>query len=71
MELSRNMAGNRPFNGRCGGVVYDALAPDKTYVNPFNPCLPDRASRTCTRHPNMGQSYGAVHVPGWEPAISN
>ena len=31
-----------------------------TCVNPFNPCLPDRYSRTCQRHPMIGARLRAV-----------
>ncbi|WP_084285529.1 IPT/TIG domain-containing protein [Solirubrobacter soli] len=71
MELSRNMAGNWPRNGNCGGrAVSDPAAPFKTYVNPFNPCLPDIYSRTCQRHPSMSAAY-APFIDQWEPKIRN
>jgi len=71
MELSRNMAGDWPVNGTCGGdATYDAAAPDTTYVNPFNPCLPDMYSRTCERHPKMAAGY-APFIAHWEPTIRN
>jgi IPT/TIG domain len=71
MELSRNMAGNWPLNGGCAGkAVYDPAAPFKTYVNPFNPCLPDPGSRTCQRHPMMAAPY-APFVDNWQPKIRN
>ncbi|MDA0166460.1 IPT/TIG domain-containing protein [Solirubrobacter ginsenosidimutans] len=71
MELSRNMAGNKPLNGVCGGsATYDASAPAETYVNPFNPCLPDVNSRTCQRHPMIGAAYGPFVEP-WQPKIRN
>jgi hypothetical protein len=52
-ELSRRDASGRPLQGRCkkgSGAVADP-APEKGFVNPFNPCLPYWDSRTCTRHP--------------------
>jgi hypothetical protein len=71
MELSRNMAGNWAPNGGCGGdATYDPLAPGKSYVNPFNPCLPDQYSRTCQRHPVIGAGY-APYIQHWEPKIRN
>jgi hypothetical protein len=71
-ELSRNMAGNTDFNATCGtgGSGWTPSAPAQTYVNPFNPCLPDRESRTCPRHPVMGQAY-APFIDHWEPLIAN
>jgi hypothetical protein len=42
MEMSRNMATGRPPGG--ADVSKD---PAFGRVNPFNPCLPDRGSRTC------------------------
>ena len=71
MELSRNMAGTRRQQGGCGGAgAYDAAAPPKTYVNPFNPCLPDQCSRTCQRHPMIGAAY-APFIDDWEPKVRN
>lgn len=71
MELSRNMAGNWLPNGTCGGSgTYDPAAPAKAYVNPFNPCLPDRYSRTCQRHPVIGEAYAPFLDP-WQPIIRN
>jgi IPT/TIG domain-containing protein len=71
MELSRSLAGHWARNGSCGRAgVYDAAAPSETYVNPFNPCLPDMYSRTCTLHPNMAASY-APFVENFKPVISN
>jgi hypothetical protein len=72
MELSRNMAGDWALNGVCGGQgTYDAAAPDKAYVNPFNPCLPDVRSRTCQRHPVIGGAGYAPYIYNWEPKIRN
>jgi hypothetical protein len=71
MELSRNMAGNWPTNGSCGGnATPDPFAPAKSYVNPFNPCLPDRQSRTCQRHPAFAAPY-APYIADWKPTIRN
>ena len=39
-------------------------------MNPFNPCLPDIYSRTCQRHPIIGQSY-APFIADWEPLVLN
>jgi hypothetical protein len=62
MELSRNSASGFPLQG--GSCTADSAAtpdaaPAKTYVNPFNPCLPYVDSRTCTRHP----AFGALPAP--------
>jgi hypothetical protein len=71
MEVSRNMAGNWPRNAGCGtGGTTDPSAPAGSYVNPFNPCLPDPDSRTCPRHPIIGQAY-APFIKDWKPLISN
>ena len=39
---------------------YDAAARRRRCVNPFNPCLPDLYSRTCLRHPAIGDGVPAV-----------
>src|SRR5262249_13142385 len=72
MELSRNMAGNRPRQANCdsNGLSQDGLAPSTTWVQPFNPCLPDRHSRTCPRHPIIGSTYPPFD-PQWVPLILN
>jgi hypothetical protein len=71
MELSRNMAGDVPRNGSCAGAgTFNAAAPWKTYVNPFNPCLPDQSSRTCQRHPMMAAPY-APFIANWKPIVRN
>ena len=71
MELSRNMAGNTPMQASCGEEgVYNPAIPAKAYVNPFNPCLPDRNSRTCQRHPMIGSGY-APFLADYEPFILN
>ena len=71
MELSRNMAGNTPIQESCGNAgvhVAPPAIPWRTYVNPFNPCMPDRYSRTCERHPNIGGGY-APFLPNFEPFV--
>lgn len=72
MELSRNMAGDWPRAGHCdpGNTPYDATIPRKALVNPFNPCLPDINSRTCQRHPNIGDTYPPFD-PDWQPFALN
>ena len=72
MELSRNMAGNRPVQNGCFVGSSPALSrtPHKTYVNPFNPCLPDVDSRTCQRHPATGQAYPPFDAD-WRPHVLN
>ena len=42
----------------------------KALVNPFNPCLPDRYSRTCMGHPVIGVGVPPFD-PEWEPKILN
>jgi hypothetical protein len=51
MELSRNAATGRHLGEGCGGDNTESPTPAFGRVNPFNPCLPDWTSRTCTRHP--------------------
>jgi hypothetical protein len=71
MELSRNMAGNTHIQANCGDAgVYDPLIAATAYVNPFNPCLPDRNSRTCQRHPIIGSGY-APFIADFEPFVLN
>ena len=58
MELSRSLAGNVAVQDRCGNTPQnEAVGPATTWVNPFNPCSPDRYSRTCSRHPQIGAGY--------------
>jgi hypothetical protein len=71
MELSRSLAGNVAQQASCAGTaVYNAAAPPTTWVNPFNPCLPDEYSRSCPRHPAMDAPYPPFK-PGWIPMILN
>jgi hypothetical protein len=71
MELSRNMAGDTPIQASCGDAgVYDPMIAWKTYVNPFNPCMPDVNSRTCQRHPMIGAGY-APFIADFEPFVLN
>jgi hypothetical protein len=57
-ELSRNAASGRAVVGSCNeeGALEDPL-PSNGVVNPFNPCLPYTDSRTCERHPALGNLY--------------
>jgi hypothetical protein len=55
MELSRNMASDRALVGSfdCdtqGNPSRDP-SPAQGRVNPFNPCLPDKRSDSCSQHP--------------------
>jgi hypothetical protein len=71
MELSRNMAGNVPLDGTCAASgTYNSAAPPTTWVNPFNPCLPDEFSRTCQRHPQMSAPYAPFNSD-WIPLVLN
>jgi hypothetical protein len=38
------------------------------WVQPFNPCLPDYVSPTCSNHPPIVNSYPPFHLPGPLPA---
>lgn len=72
MELSRNMAGNVVRHGPCASpkpAIY-AAPPAKALVNPFNPCLPDALSRTCMRHPVIGETV-APFIKDWDPLVLN
>ena len=61
MELYRSLAGNVAPQGGCNDPdapeIDPATVPAETWVNPFNPCLPDPWSRTCPRHPAMTDAY--------------
>ncbi len=72
MELSRNMAGDVPITNLagCGSSGVYPGGPPTTWVNPFNPCLPDRYSRTCPIHPEMNAPY-APFKPDWIPLVLN
>jgi hypothetical protein len=72
MELSRNMAGNEALQGNCDPGSQPPLprTPYKTFVNPFNPCLPDPWSRTCQRHPSLGTTYPPIDS-NWKPHVLN
>ncbi|MBE2316621.1 IPT/TIG domain-containing protein [Solirubrobacter sp. CPCC 204708] len=73
MELSRSLAGNYPIqaaNCDTGSAIHDSSVPNKALVNPFNPCLPDRFSRTCPIHPTIGQKYPPFDTE-WEPLVLN
>lgn len=39
------------------------LARDTYWVQPFNPCLPDYDSPTCSNHPPIDNSYPPFHLP--------
>jgi hypothetical protein len=58
-EIYRSLALNIGSQGRCNDPNAPELTPSagQLWVNPFNPCLPDRYSRTCPRHPVMTQEY--------------
>jgi hypothetical protein len=60
MELSRyDASGLADWTGLCepqSGLPQPPLTNHPNAygrVNPFNPCLPDVASRTCQRHPSL------------------
>jgi hypothetical protein len=58
MELSRNMAANAYPQAGCGNSTTGLAGhPRAGFVQPFNPCLPDRDSRTCERHPQLTKLY--------------
>ena len=67
------------FTGPCGADDQDqdgmsnlqeldrhyALTPggQNLWVNPYNPCLPDFLSRTCTLHPPMSDPWAPFPIP--------
>lgn len=61
MECSRNLATTLDFDPR--PAQYDPpgarLAPpyDIGFVNPFNPCLPSRTSRSCNQYPVLDKAW--------------
>ena len=65
MEMSRNAASGRGYANQCSdeGAVASP-APTQGWVNPFNPCLPDRQSRTCARHPDFDAGF-----PPFDPEV--
>jgi hypothetical protein len=69
MELYRSLAGNVPPQGGCNDPdapeIDPVSVPAETWVNPFNPCLPDPYSRTCPRHPAMTDAYPPFG-PDWK-----
>jgi hypothetical protein len=73
-ELSRVAAGGslqgacKPATGQTGDA--NPWAHLGVYVNPYNPCLPNPASRTCPRHPAMGLGY-APFKADWAPFVLN
>ena len=72
MELSRNMAGNTPIQkGGCATPDTESSATSPyTWVNPFNPCLPDRGSDTCPAHPEIGSGYPPFQTE-WKKYVLN
>ena len=75
MELSRYAASNLVDWSDSTCKPADGLpSPPATHhpsaygrVNPFNPCLPNRSSRTCQRHPSLSGGGGAPFdgSPNW------
>lgn len=58
MEMSRNAASGRTVVSPCNDASAPVSStPARGWVNPFNPCLPDIASRTCSRHPDLGAVF--------------
>ncbi len=67
MEMSRNAASGRSYPAGCNeDKAVASPSPAQGWVNPFNPCLPDRYSRTCARHPDLGAAF-APFDPKVEP----
>jgi hypothetical protein len=55
-ELSRNAASGHVIVNSCSDKDAVKHTPDAGRVNPFNPCLPNPAARTCARHPGVDSS---------------
>jgi hypothetical protein len=53
-EMSRNAASGHPIVNSCSDKNAVKYGSDLGRVNPFNPCEPNPAARTCTRHPGLG-----------------
>ena len=72
MELSRSLAGNVADQGqlRDHAAGRGGRPGDRRGCNPFNPCLPDRYSRTCPRHPTIGAGYPPFE-PQWKKYVLN
>jgi hypothetical protein len=67
MELSRSLAGNVAQQAMCANTSAPPYvsAPETTWVNPFNPCLPDPHSRTCPRYVVVGSTPYPPFDPDW------
>ncbi len=46
---------------------YAIVGGKNLWVNPFNPCLPDPTSRTCTLHPPHGSPWAPFGPEGGVP----
>ncbi len=57
MELSRSSAASMDNATSCDETGAALGTAPTGYVNPFNPCLPDRSSRTCSRHPSLTEKF--------------
>jgi hypothetical protein len=57
-----------PSTGQVGDPAW--LAHAQWYVNPYNPCLPDRNSRTCPSHPSFADAY-APFLTDFKPFVLN
>jgi hypothetical protein len=69
MEISRSMASGRPWANPLPCDSKNAVAdptPAEGFVQPFNPCLPDRKSRTCLLHPIIDRPF-----PPFDPSYTN
>jgi hypothetical protein len=53
MECSRALAGNTGLDARTATVARAGL-PSQAWVNPYNPCLPHKRSRTCKQYIEVG-----------------
>ena len=60
-QMRRKLRGGRhaaapehAVNGGCANAQgLPSPTPERGFVNPFNPCLPYKDSRTCVRHPRF------------------
>jgi hypothetical protein len=67
MELSRKQATGRNFDAEDTDALAGNPTPERGRVNPFNPCLPDRNSRTCPTYiPFGGDAWAPYDGPPWD-----
>ncbi len=66
MELRRSVAASEYNKTSCNDEAATLGDAPIGFVNPFNPCLPNPRSRTCTRHPSLADKF-----PPFDPEVPN